>query len=135
MCFLKLGNRFPVRADKDIYIVKDTRQGDSCEDSFVSYYSEFIYIANDIYKKSIFAVLKSLFKNELEAEVFHTYNIESSKRRANGVLNSNYHSYRSVGVFKIPKGTLYYKSGIELATFKIVYLGNSIELFLKVLEQ
>lgn len=126
MCFYKGGKR-SFRAKSDIFVMKRTNEGEKPDGYFRSGY-DFDYSRGTKYEKHLWCKWRAFWRDGLESEVFHSLDVEESKRIAkrwkiDTKLDDGSYYYKSLGIFVIPKGTRLYSSDGEIATFGIVYLG------------
>lgn len=132
MCFSKETPRKV--AKQDMYVIK---AGRAHEENFLSGIRAFNYSKGKLYKKGLKEWFLSMFRYELNSEVFHCYTVDGSKKmlsvnRSNPRCWDILRCYRDAlgdftyhhGIFLIPKGTTYYenKEDKEVATFNIMYL-------------
>jgi hypothetical protein len=104
LCFIiKEKNKEPIKAKKDIYVLKWTDEKITAK-TFKSAYQYFRYTANKIYGREL-----GLWGNHIDTG-FHSYYCG--------------HNEKWFGVFKIPKGSTYYintENG-EIVSNQIVYM-------------
>jgi hypothetical protein len=120
MCLCKTSKRKVFT--KDTYVIKGSynRAFDSL---FVSFFKDFLYIKDHLYKKSNWKSLCAFLHRNLNSTVFHTHSIERSKQIAEWYKESSYEKNK-YGIFLIPKGTAYYEGNdYDFGVFSLSYYG------------
>src|SRR6185312_2587653 len=89
---------------------------------FISSLQSFCYLNGNTYKKKWYDKFVAYFRKNLEWQVFHAHDIETSKSYVKQFNQLS--SEVQFGIFVIPQGTKYYEgNNDDLGSFAIRYYG------------